>query len=109
MRRVLERLLNKSDTPTPVSAAHAHTQRATLVQLCATFSHTTNSTIHNQQIRKQRYEIHVSLLPSDTNNDPNYWGSKWYRPAALPPLDREFNVPKSKRDEMQVGFHAYYT
>jgi hypothetical protein len=52
----------------------------------------------------------VSLLPSDTNNDPNYWGSKWYRPAALPPLDREFNVQKSKRDwedkldEMQVSF-----
>jgi hypothetical protein len=72
-------------------------------------SRTTNTTM-KQQIRKQRYEIHVSLLPSDTNNDPYYWGSKWFRPAALPPLDREFNVQLSKRDwetkidEMQVLF-----
>jgi hypothetical protein len=59
--------------------------------------------------------VHVSLLPTDTNNDPNYWGNKWYRPGALPPLDREFNVQQSKRDwedkleEMQVCVHVVYT
>ncbi|CAM9740140.1 unnamed protein product, partial [Phaeothamnion confervicola] len=44
------------------------------------------------EVRKDRFELLLSLRPSDLNRDPREWGMRWSRPDSLPPLDQYFDA-----------------